>query len=94
MRRAEREIVYEAKRLKSAAYTDANIRRVINGVAKRYESARDLDPQDVKQFVAAVRKSWADAGNVVKNRVTKVAPKRKSKKAAKVRSRRVASKKR
>jgi len=93
MRRAEREIVYEAKRLKSAAYTDANIRRVIDGVARRYESARDLDPQDVRQFVFAVQKSWKDAGKVVKSRVAKIAPKRKSKKAAKVRSR-AASKKR
>jgi uncharacterized protein YpuA (DUF1002 family) len=69
MRRAEREIVHEAKRLKNAAYTDQNIRRVIDEVAKRYESARDLDPKDVKQFVAAVQKSWKDAGKVVKNRV-------------------------
>lgn len=78
MRRAEREIVHEAKRLKNAAYTDQNIRRVIVGVAKRYEMTRDLDPKDVKQFVAAVQKSWKDAGKVVKDRVgVKLTPKRK-----------------
>lgn len=82
MRRAEREIVHEAKRLKSAAYTDANIRRVIDEVARRYESARDLDPKDVKQFVSAVQKSWNDAGKVVKNRVAKVVSKRAKKKTA------------
>lgn len=68
MRRAEREIVHEAKRLKNAAYTDANIKRVIDEVARRYEAARDLDPQDVRQFVSAVQKSWRDAGKVVKSR--------------------------
>lgn len=89
MRRAEREIVHEAKRLKSAAYSDQNIRRVINEVAKRYESARDLDPQDVRQFVAAVQKSWKDAGKVVKSRVgVKVTPKKRptAKKAVKKRA--------
>jgi hypothetical protein len=83
MRRAEREIVHEAKRLKNAAYSDQNIRRVIDQVAKRYEAARELDPKDVKQFVAAVQKSWKDAGKVVKSRVAvKVAPKRAKKKTA------------
>lgn len=77
MRRAEREIVHEAKRLKSAAYTDQNIRRVIDEVAKRYETARDLDPKDVKEFVSAVQRSWQDAGKVVKSRLgVRVAPKR------------------
>lgn len=96
MRRAEREIVHEAKRLKSAAYSDQNIRRVINQVAKRYEAARELDPHDVKQFVAAVQKSWTNAGRVVKNRVeATMTPKRKAtKKAAKARSRAAGSRKR
>lgn len=102
MRRAEREIVHEAKRLKDKAYTDQNIRRVIGEVTKRYEAARDLDPKDVKQFIAAIQKSWKDAGKVVTNRVAvKVAPKparpgRKSakKKATTGRSRPVVSKKR
>jgi uncharacterized protein YpuA (DUF1002 family) len=79
MRRAEREIVHEAKRLKSAAYTDENIRRVIDEVAKRYEVAKALDPKDVKEFVSAVQKSWKDAGRVVKGRVSgKVAPKKRT----------------
>jgi len=68
MRRAEREIVYEAKRLKDTAFTDANAKRIINVVASRYQLAKALDPKDVKQFVAAVRKSWKDAGKVVKSR--------------------------
>lgn len=77
MRRAEREIVHEAKRLKSAAYTDQNIRRVIDEVAKRYETARDLDPKDVREFVSAVQKSWQDAGRVVKSRLgVRIAPKK------------------
>lgn len=77
MRRAEREIVHEAKRLKSAAYTDQNIRRVIDEVAKRYETARELDPKDVREFVSAVQKSWQDAGKVVKSRLgVRIAPKK------------------
>lgn len=68
MRKAEREIVREAKRLKNKAYTDQNIKRVIKEVAKRYEMARSLDPKDVKQFVAAVQKSWNDAGRTVRSR--------------------------
>jgi hypothetical protein len=79
MRRAEREIVHEAKRLKNAAYTDQNIRRVIDGVAKRYESARELDPKDVRAFVSAVQKSWKDASKVVKSRTSgRAAPKKRA----------------
>jgi hypothetical protein len=95
MRRAEREIVHEAKRLKSAAYTDANIKRVINEVAKRYEVAKELDPKDVKEFVSAVQKSWQDAGKVVKSRVAdKFAPKKtaaKKKPAAKKKTKKARS---
>lgn len=80
MRRAEREIVHEAKRLKDKAYTDENVKRVIKEVAKRYEMARDIDPKDVQQFVSAVQKSWQDAGKAVKNRL---APKATIKKVAK-----------
>lgn len=89
MRRAEREIVHEAKRLKDKAYTDQNIKRVIGEVTRRYEAARDLDPKDVKQFISAVRKSWKDAGKAVTDRVgVKVAPKpaRPGRKAAKKRA--------
>ena len=69
MRRAEREIVHEAKRLKSKAYTDQNIKRVITEVAKRYKMARDIDPKDITDFVSAVQKTWNDAHTAVKNRV-------------------------
>ncbi|MFZ2555818.1 MAG: hypothetical protein WAZ27_00605 [Minisyncoccia bacterium] len=83
MRRAEREIVHEAKRLKDKAYTDENVKRVIKEVAKRYEIAKDIDPKDVQQFVAAVQKSWQDAGKVVKSRITKIVPKQAVKKVVK-----------
>ncbi len=73
MRRAEREIVHEAKRLKNAAYTDATIKKVINHVAQRYEAARDLNPDDVKNFVSAVQKSWSNAGSAVQRRLEGVA---------------------
>lgn len=91
MRRAEREIVHEAKRLKNAAYTDANIKRVIKEVAKRYEMAKELDPKDVKEFVSAVQKSWKNAGSVVKNRFERAPQKRTAKK--KVAKKRTATKK-
>lgn len=71
MRRAEREIVHEAKRLKNTAYSDANIRRVINAVADRYEAARELDPDDVKLFISAVQRSWKQAGKAVQSRSRK-----------------------
>lgn len=71
MRKAEREIVHEAKKLKNKTFTEANIRRVIDEVAKRYEAAKDIEPEDVRQFVAAVQKSWSSAGNTVKGRSSK-----------------------
>lgn len=54
---AEREIIKEARRLISIAYTDENIRRVIDAVAKKYEGARSLEPQDVKAFVRAMQEN-------------------------------------
>jgi len=87
MRRAEREIVHEAKRLKGTAFTQENANRIIAAVARRYKMARGLDPQDVQRFVAAVQKSWHDAGKTVKERAkearqTSPARARKAKKSA------------
>ena len=72
MRRAEREIVHEAKKLKNAAFTEENYRRVIDGVAKRYKQLENVDPEDVKRFVAAVQRSWESAGDAVKSRTSGV----------------------
>lgn len=68
MRRAEREIVHEAKKLKNAAFTEDNYRRVISGVAQRYQQLQNVDPADVQKFVSAVQKSWRQAGEAVKSR--------------------------
>lgn len=69
MKRAEKEIIAEAKRLKNKAYTDEHIQRVIREVAKRYTIAKNIDPEDVAAFVAMAQKGWKDAGKAVKSRV-------------------------
>lgn len=82
MRRAEREIVHEAKKLKNAAFTEDNYRKAINIVAARYSKLKDVDPDDVKRFVSAVQKSWQQAGKAVKARASSMqgAAKKKAKK--------------
>lgn len=60
--KAEREIVREAKNLKKAAYTDANINRIIGAVAARYKQAENLEAADVKKFVTAVSQQWKKSG--------------------------------
>ncbi len=66
MHAAEREIIKEARRLKGLTYTDENIRRLIDAVAKKYEGARNLEPQDVRAFVSAMQENWQQLANSVK----------------------------
>ena len=64
--KAEREIVANAKKMKDAALTDANMKMVIAQVAKRYEAAKDIDPSDVRAFIATAQKSWKEATAALK----------------------------
>ena len=73
-RKAEREIVREAKGLKQAAYTDANINRIIAAVAARYKAAEDLDADDVKRFVTAVSQQWKKTGATTLKRAKQKRP--------------------
>lgn len=56
--RAEKEIVSEARKLKKKALTDENIQAIITEVAKRYESTKNLDSDDVRDFVARMQSNW------------------------------------
>ncbi len=82
-RKAEREIVREAKGLKQKAYTDANINRIIAAVASRYRVAEDLDAADVKRFVSSVTQQWKKSGATALKRAKQKRPTAKKKSARK-----------
>jgi hypothetical protein len=75
--KAEREIVREAKRFKSKALTDKNINAIIGTVAKQYETTKDLDAADVREFVAAMKERWSEARKVAKGAQKKVGVRKK-----------------
>ncbi len=58
---AEKEIVSGAKKLKTKALTDKNVRALITEAARRYEMTKDLDPKEVREFVASMQKRWRGA---------------------------------
>lgn len=66
--KAEREIVREAKRLKSKALTDKNIHAIVSAVARQYQATHDLDATDVREFIAAMKERWQEARKVVRGR--------------------------
>jgi len=80
-RKAEREIVREARELKEKAYTDANINRIIAAVAARYKQAEDLEAEDVKRFVTAVSEQWKKSGSKALKRAKQKRPVAKKKKS-------------
>lgn len=79
--KAEREIVREAKKFKAKTLTDANINAIIGTVAKQYESTKNLDASDVRDFVATMKTRWQDAKKIAKGKQKKIVPKTRKKKA-------------
>lgn len=76
--KAEREIVREAKRFKDKALTDKNLNAIITGVARQYEATRDLDADDVREFVAMMKERWQEARGVMKGKQRKVSTRKRA----------------
>lgn len=64
-RSAEREIVSEASKLKNAAFNEENYQRIIDVVARRYEQARNISPEEISRFVSLMREGWERAGRAL-----------------------------
>lgn len=79
--KAEREIVREARRLKQKTLTDKNLNAIISGVAKQYEVTKDLDADDVREFVATMKERWQAAKKTAVKRGRQRKPAAKKKKA-------------
>jgi hypothetical protein len=82
---AEREIVSNAKKLKNKALTDRNVRALITEAARRYEMTKDLDPKEVREFIASMQKRWNGARKMLVSSAkkgTQRRPRSKKKKAA------------
>ena len=62
---AEKEIVTEASKLKNAAFNEENYQRIIDMVAKRYEQARNVSPEEIARFVTLMREGWERAGKAM-----------------------------
>jgi|GEM_PF-4680618 len=77
--KAEREIVREAKRFKNKALTDTNLNAIITGVARQYEATRDLDADDVREFIATMKERWQEARGVMKGKQRKVSTRKRVK---------------
>ncbi len=82
-KKAEQEIVREAKKIKDTALTDAAIAGVINQVARRYGAAKNIDERDVKEFMSSVQKGFKDARGRALKAAKEVHAKMKSTAAAK-----------
>jgi hypothetical protein len=55
---AEREILQAARKAKNKALTDKNISAFITEAAHRYKMTKDLDPKEVRDFVAEMHNRW------------------------------------
>jgi hypothetical protein len=55
---AEREILQTARKAKNKALTDQNIRAFITEIAHRYKETRDIDPKEVRDFIADMQGKW------------------------------------
>lgn len=62
---AEKEIVTEARKLKDAAFNEENYQRIIDMVARRYEQARNISPEEIARFVTLMREGWERAGKAM-----------------------------
>src|SRR5262245_30141297 len=56
--KAEREIVQAARKMKDKALTDRNVRALITEAAHRYRATKNLDPKEVRDFVAGMQERW------------------------------------
>ena len=71
MKKAEKDIVVQASKLKDAAFNEENYNKIVAAVSEKYQTMKNLDAEDVAKFVAVVGSAWKDIKDMKKNGVTK-----------------------
>ena len=64
MKKAEKDIVREAMKLKDSAFTEENFEKIVETVTKKYRQAQNLSPEAVGQFIAMITEGWQRAGKL------------------------------
>lgn len=59
-KKAEKEIVHSARKVKDQALSDTYVRALITEAARRYQLTKDLDEQDVRDFIGAMQRRWQE----------------------------------
>lgn len=78
MKKAEKEIVSETKKLKEAALNKENYNKIVTAVSDKYQKLKKLESGELKDFAGALKSAWTQVekdvktkGNVVKKAVMK-----------------------
>lgn len=58
MKKAEKEIVAEAKKLKDAALNEDNYKRIVSAVSSKYQKLRKLESAEVEEFMTTLGSAW------------------------------------
>lgn len=58
MKKAEKEVITRAKKLKAEAVNSAAYKQIVADVSKKYHSLKNVDAADVKDFAATLNASW------------------------------------
>ncbi len=60
MKKAEKEIMVRAKKMKKDAMNSAEYKKIVAEVSKKYESLKNVDAKDVQDFALTLTKAWKD----------------------------------
>ncbi len=81
MKKAEKEVVTKAKKLKSDAVNSAEYKKIVAEVAKKYSAIKSVDANDLKDFAHTLTKSWKHIEKDLVKKVQSIKEKGKAKKA-------------
>jgi coenzyme F420-reducing hydrogenase alpha subunit len=65
-KKAEKEIISKAKKLKDEAFNRKNYEDIVGLVAKKYSSLKEVESKDVSQFVSNLNGAWKDLSKKLK----------------------------
>lgn len=60
MKKAEKEIITQAKRLKEEMFTRENYEKIVSQVSAKYREMKDVGKDEVDDFVESLNDAWDD----------------------------------
>ncbi|MDO8575226.1 MAG: hypothetical protein Q7R78_00795 [bacterium] len=58
MKKAEKEVASKVKKLKKETFNEANYKKIVAEVSKKYKGLQKLEESEVKQFATVLGKAW------------------------------------